>query len=328
MTMYSSTVSRALQRLHDEQARIPQSQISAGAKSHQYIADVLKNRRRRDPNFPWVIETMLSGSYIRKTKPAPLDDIDMLVILDGNGLVEYSGGILTGGLVRGVEPGSPVLGIKDAFEFICSSRLLDRFRRAIAETYPSSKVRKDGQAINIRFGSGIGLDVVPCFEIIPTGGLREYFYIPAGQAGGWISTNPRMDREYSDALNTYHNNFLRPTVRLVKLWNNEQNAGRLQSYHIEVLVWRAFGTQAPVIDLEDGLDRFFNFGPASVLAECADPTGIGGPIDTYLGAEARWASYQALENVRKKLPPRLLFGSVDLAAWERIFNRQLERAAI
>ena len=165
--MYNNLIHTALKRLHDQETRLSQSQISAGAKSHQYIADVLKNRCDRDERFPWIVDTILSGSYIRRTKPYPLDDIDMLVILDGTGLQEVRWGHPTGGVVRGLKQGSPVHAITDDNGMICPRRLLDRFRTAIAETYPLSTVRKDGQAINVKLKNGIGIDIVPCFEISP-----------------------------------------------------------------------------------------------------------------------------------------------------------------
>jgi hypothetical protein len=318
------TISRALQRLHDHELRLSQAQISAGATSHRYISNVLQNRRHRDPHFPWIIETILSGSYIRGTKPFPLNDIDLLVILDGRGLHEFKWGRPTASAVRGLEFGSPVHTICDEHGFICSKRLLARFRSAIAETYPLSNVRKDGQAINVQLSSGIGLDIVPCFEVFPAGPGREYFYIPSGTQAGWIVTNPRLDRDASDALHAFHNRLLRPTVRLAKLWNDEQNAGRLKSYHVEVLVWRAFGTEMPVTSLRDGLQRFFSVAREAVLRPCGDPTGLGDHIDGYLSPAARWASSAQLEEAAAL---SLSAGVSALDAWSTIFNRRLDRMA-
>ncbi|MGF1620421.1 MAG: hypothetical protein ACFCUR_07395 [Rhodomicrobiaceae bacterium] len=320
-------ISRALQQLHDDELRLSQAQISAGSTSHQYIANVLKNRRYRDPNFPWIIETILSGSYIRRTKPYPLNDIDMLVILDGHGLYEYKWGRITAAEVRGQDCGSPVQNICNEYGLICSKRLLDRFRNAIAETYPFSKVRKDGQAINVQLSSGIGLDLVPCIEVFPADGSREYLYIPGGTKSEWIITNPRIDREISDALHAFHNRLLRPAVRLAKLWNEEQNACRLKAYHVEVLVWRAFGAQMPVMNLRDGLTRFFMTAPNAVLSPCDDPTGLGGQIDGYLSPAARWESHQRLEAAKSELLHSLLPGAWNFVAWNRIFSRPLELIA-
>jgi len=324
ITLAMDAISRALQRLHNHELRLSKTQISAGATSHRYITNVLQNRRQRNPHFPWIIETILSGSYIRGTKPFPLNDIDLLVILNGRGLHEFKWGKPTASAVRGLEFGSPVHAICDELGFICPKRLLARFRSAIVETLPNSNVRKDGQAINVQLSSGLGLDIVPCFEVFPASQKREYFYIPGGAQPGWIVTNPRIDREISDALHAFHNRLLRPAVRLAKLWNEEQNAARLKSYHVEVLVWRAFGTEMPVTSLGHGLQRFFNIAREAVLQPCSDPTGLGDHIDGYLSLAARQASCEELEEA---MALSLCHGVNAFDSWSTIFNRRLDRMA-
>src|SRR5690242_548687 len=62
-------------------------QISQASKSQTYIRDLLVNKSRSDASFPRFIEgDFLSGSYARGTKIFPLDDVDIMMVLDGRGL--------------------------------------------------------------------------------------------------------------------------------------------------------------------------------------------------------------------------------------------------
>ena len=77
-----------LQEFLDKEINLSQDHISQGSKSHIYIRDLLSNRRNTDSSFPWLLDgDFLSGSYARGTKLHPLDDIDVMIILDGAGLV-------------------------------------------------------------------------------------------------------------------------------------------------------------------------------------------------------------------------------------------------
>jgi hypothetical protein len=77
-----------LQEFLDKEINLAQGNISQGSTSHTYIRNLLTNRRNSDANFPWLIEgDFLSGSYARGTKLYPLDDIDVMIVLDGTGLI-------------------------------------------------------------------------------------------------------------------------------------------------------------------------------------------------------------------------------------------------
>jgi tRNA nucleotidyltransferase (CCA-adding enzyme) len=92
-----------LQELLDGEINLTQEHISQGSKSHTFIRDLLANKSEKDSEFPWLLEgDFLSGSYARGTKLHPLDDIDIMVIMDGEGLTPIDKGIrLTTHEIRG-----------------------------------------------------------------------------------------------------------------------------------------------------------------------------------------------------------------------------------
>ena len=78
----------SLQSILDNKINLSQSKISQGSISHNYIRDLLSNKSRNDTDFPWILDgDFLSGSYARGTKLSPLNDIDVMIVLDGTGLV-------------------------------------------------------------------------------------------------------------------------------------------------------------------------------------------------------------------------------------------------
>lgn len=314
-----------------KQINLSAAQISQGSKSHTYIRELLENKRRNDAAFPWLIEgDFLSGSYARGTKIHPLDDIDVMIVLDGTGLYAISNGVTLNAIVRGSGyEGSPVMHYTDQFGLISSKRVLEIFREAIKESYPDSKIKKDGQAVNVWLDSyQLGLDIVPCFHIIPRTGSRDFYYIPYGRESEmWIATNPKIDQEISETLDQRHSKKLKAIIKLIKYWNKTQNAERLRSYHIEAVAWYVFHNHpGRITNYADALRYFFSNAIAYLTNNCSDPTGIGGYIDLYLSPLARTQTVQKVIEVNKLLNNSPTFRSLtqpQLMEWQKIFGNQL-----
>ncbi len=81
---------------------VSQAQRSQGSTSHQHIRGLLDSKWQSDSSFPWLTDgDFLSGSYARGTKIYPLDDIDVMVVIDGTGLNAIRGGQVLDAEVRG-----------------------------------------------------------------------------------------------------------------------------------------------------------------------------------------------------------------------------------
>ena len=67
------------------------AQRSQGSTSHIHVRGLLDNKWRTNSSFPWPIDgDFLSGSYARGTKIRPLDDIDVMMVIDGTGYPRYA----------------------------------------------------------------------------------------------------------------------------------------------------------------------------------------------------------------------------------------------
>ncbi len=325
-------IDTALAGLLERELTLDASKISQGSTSHNYIRNLLKNKNNEDDLFPRFIEgDFLSGSYARYTKIHPLDDIDVMMIIDGSGLQVIEHGVVQNFQVKGSErDDNPILQHFEGNRLLSSRKVINLFHEALRDSHPDSKIKKHGQAINVWLESyKLGIDIVPCFHIVPRDGSQDFYYIPEGEGSdGWIKTNPKIDERISDELHVKHNEMFRGLVRLIKYWNLKFNSGKLQSYHLETVVWHAFDNyEGELASYESGLFHFFLNASSVLSGPCADKTKLGGPVDSYLSAVERQSSLEKFNQSVQILSESYLHPQTDdakkLAAWKRLFGDKL-----
>ncbi len=312
-----------LQEFLDKQINLSQSHISQGSTSHTYIRNLLSNRPNTEPDFPWVLDgDFLSGSYARGTKLYPLDDIDVMIVLDGTGLVPV--GLNTTHYVRGNSEGenSPVhdhLGIDNLLN---SHSVLEAFQKSLLKSHPESTIRKNGQSVNVKLSTyNLGIDIVPCFHIKPHNTTeQDFYYIPLGNGeSGWLKTNPKIDAAISKRLHEKHSKKLKSIIKLLKYWNREKNSDRIRAYHLESIAWYVFHNHpSAVTSMAEGIRYFFNNARPYLEKEMYEATGFGKLIDTYLTPENRQASLLALDRAKSALQAIGLLSPVS--SWKVIFG--------
>jgi len=320
--------------LLSREINISTTQITQGSTSHNYIRTLLDNKCEYDSNFPWLAGgDFLSGSYARGTKIYPLDDIDVMVVIDGTGLLAIQNGQVLPATVRGSNKfGSPILNYLGNDGLLSSQVVLQLFQNALKQSHPESKVNKDGQAINVQLkASGIGIDVVPCFHIIPNDGSQDVYYIPVGYGrDNWMITNPKLDQAISDTLHDRHNKKFKSVIKLLKYWNKKENSERLRSYHLETVAWYIFYHHPSIMNgYADGLKYFFQYADQYLSQQCPDATGLGGPVDSYLSTDNRNATKISIRRINQLLHPSPLpllttaSQQRESEAWQKMFSGKL-----
>lgn len=286
-----STIHEHLQSFHDDHITPTRQQERQARASQQSLRDIVAAAHAEDPTFLRLIDgEFIAGSFARATKPKPLDDVDLYLVLDGTDLVATDNGVPLGPVVRGSGvASSPFLGstYNGPSGGISSIAILNRLREVLAESYPRSEIRRDGQVVNVWLDSyGLGIDVVPTFHILPPG-AQDRYYIPIGHGNhAWMATNPKLDTQTMDVHDTYHGGFLRPVVKLVKHWSKERGRTGLKSYHLEVMIRTALASSVVASPLA-GLAAAFKGVGNLVRSSCPDPTGFGAPLDGYLDNPSR-----------------------------------------
>ncbi len=312
-----------LQEFLDKEINLAQDCISQGSISHTYIRNLLANRRQTDSYFPWLVDgDFLSGSYARGTKLRPLDDIDVMIVLDGTGLIPV--GLNTTHYVRGNTDGknSPIHNHLGYDNLLNSHSVLEVFQKALSLSHPESTIKKNGQAINVMLESyNLGIDIVPCFHIKPFDNTQQdFYYIPFGNGNAsWLKTNPKIDEAISTRLHNKHNKKLKSVIKLLKYWNREKNADRIRSYHLETIAWYVFNSHtSSVISMVEGIRYFFNNARPYLENQLYEVTGFGGIIDSYMTLQYRQASLSAFDRAKSAVQLRGLLTPV--ASWKALFG--------
>ncbi|HRY78755.1 MAG TPA: hypothetical protein P5154_08365, partial [Candidatus Izemoplasmatales bacterium] len=142
------------------------------------------------------------GSFSRKTKCRPLDDLDLMIGISAEGNT-YNGDSDWDDISMNPSNSS-------AFQQKCkhedgtlsSNMVLGKFKERIKEVNDlrSVEVKKNQQAIVVNFKtSDWSFDIVPCFHTKKDSDGRDYYLIPNG-SGKWMKTDPIIDRRRVDEL--------------------------------------------------------------------------------------------------------------------------------
>lgn len=204
------------------------AQKEGAVRSHNNLRELLLLGR-----FAKRIQTSyLSGSYARHTAIAPLDDVDIIFVIDPNGWAND-------GLFFPTRPSPRVI--------------LDSFASAIRYRYPTSSVF--GQRRSVRLSLyHLDIDVVPAIDI-----GDNYIEIPDRNAVNWIKSSPLRHSQVASKVNHDRAMKFKPLVKLLKYWNsNIPSTASLKSFAIETMAVRLFYV-VNFTSLEQGLLMFFDF---------------------------------------------------------------------
>jgi len=306
--------------------------VTQASDTQKRMQEILTDKLTQGEDLPSLLndENFLFGSAIRGTQPAPFDDIDMMLVLDGSLLHAIEGG-LTVGTAYGSGKNSNVLltaPYLDANGLISSQKILNRIRSVLAETYSRSEIRKDGQAINVWMDSyGFGIDVVPAFKISsPTRG--DHYYIPFGTGSDmWQATNPHADLLAFEAADPQLNGVLRPTAKLMRKWNELSNANRLSGFHVDALVYRSL-VGKDIRTLRSAVSTCLGAFDSLLASVCLQFSGFQPHICHKLSEEDRRKSIEATQRARGAITSAATSGLLGVSpqtldAWDGIFGGKL-----
>jgi hypothetical protein len=207
-----------------------QAQKEGAQRSHNYLRDILCTGQMESR----ILHHYLSGSYSRDTAIRPLDDVDIIFVIDKNQWTPHFIGKITAP--------SP-------------AKVLESFASAIRYRYPVSSVFGQRRSVRLEL-SHLDIDVVPA---ILDNTNSDFIWIPDRDSGDWIKSSPKRHSVNATAVNQKQGGRFKPLVKLLKYWNgNLPSTANFKSFAIETIAVRLFqnvGFQS----LEEGLLFFFDF---------------------------------------------------------------------
>lgn len=287
----ATTVSAAFSRFSLDTVDLPASVTRSARSRRDYLTGSLSRLAKSDADFSFLTGTVVPyGSFARRTKIQPLDDIDLLMILSDRGIresVTRTTPITHRVKVEGAK--APLAPFADEASHVNSVLVLNRMKKALGSLhhYKLATVKRNHQALTLSLTSHDWVfDLVPAVPVKTPRGKTKHFLIPNG-SGQWMRTDPRKDADLVTKTNAHHGQRLLPVVRLLKLWNRRTSKPRLPSFLFEVLILRAFGGCSPIGSAPEAVAHFFWACPALLRAACSSPTGFGADLDAGITAEMK-----------------------------------------
>lgn len=238
------TVSQAFNEFMKETVNLDPSRVVRARDSRNWLLDKINRFPQNDTTFPLLYNgyNLNYGSFERKTKTRPLDDIDMMINIDGDGcsyiettvddikihLVDNYIGRLNSlrHTTRGKE------------NTLSSTRVVNKFVKNLGEIgqYSKAEIKRTGEAATLKLISfEWNFDVLPCFLTKPGQDGRTYYLISNGK-GDWRKTDPRKDRKRLSSINQACNGNILNVIRALKYWNQRPHQKRMPSYLLETMI--------------------------------------------------------------------------------------------
>ena len=276
----ATTVNNAFAEFMKDKVNLDKDKLKIARSSRDNLIDNIKGFSGDSDFFKVYEERILRfGSFERHTKIRPIDDIDVMLCMSGEGkrtYTELSGTIYIKGCDSDYNNGLLTYGT----DYLNSTKVINRFIFKLSELndYSKAEMHKNHEAATLQLKSYTwNFDIVPCFYT-----YTNFYLIPDG-AGNWKKTDPRIDNERTKSINQKHNGKLLELIRLVKYWNNRKVTLKIGSYLLECMILNRYEN----MNTPDNWWIDFQFRDtlkhlsSAILASVDDPKGIQGNLNGF-----------------------------------------------
>ncbi len=266
------------------------------------------------------------GSFSRKTKTRPLDDIDLMIVLHAQG--NWRSSNLTGGYTIHVPQDADKQRALCNFgtDTLNSIKVINKFKEYLGKvpSYKKAEIKRNQEAVTLELGYEWVYDIVPCFITNPESG-SDFFLIPDG-SGNWKPTDPRIDKERTTRINGKQDISVLDVVRIMKYWTKRRTASTMGSYFLECLIlqyYDSYGiTSSKYIDIE--LPKMFAYVYNQIDNSLNDPKGFQGNLNTLSWDERKSIKDRAELDYNRSTEARRLESDgkqkESIAKWREIFG--------
>ena len=302
------TINGALNELIQDRVNLIKSRTDAGRRSRDHLLEQTKRFNDNSLEKLDFAETynLPFGSFSRRTKVKPLDDIDQMIGLNGGKLVwnealKYDQAIIS---VRSTSDKGIWSQLLNDDNTLSPIKVLNRFKRMLSNMngYQNPELNRRQQAVTFQMTSNEwNFDLVPCFHT-----TTDVYLIPSGNGNYWMKTDPRKDQVLATQVNQQHNGRVLEIVRLMKYWNNLNGKKSIpSSYLLEVMLLNFYENRSAYWDtcgtLQQEVEKCLQYIKENIYSYVADPKEVEGNINR-LDSDVQDKIYarvtQDLENIR------------------------------
>ncbi|BBL19970.1 MULTISPECIES: SMODS domain-containing nucleotidyltransferase [Acinetobacter] len=282
----ASTINGALNELVQDKVNLLKSRTDAGRRSRDHLLAQIKLLNANSAEKLDFAETynLPFGSFSRRTKVKPLDDIDQMIGLNGGKFVWNEASNYDEAIISISNPSdkgiwSQLLNDDDTLSPI---KVLNRFKRMLSNMsgYQNPQLNRRQQAVTFQMTSNEwNFDLVPCFYT-----QSGVYLIPSGNGNYWMQTDPRKDQTLATEVNQKYNGQILEIIRLIKYWNKiDRKTSIPSSYLLEVMLLNFYKNRSniwqPCGTLQVEVQQCLNYIKDNIYYDVTDPKGIEGNIN-------------------------------------------------
>lgn len=327
-TLMAETVNEAFEEFLKNIVNLDPEQTTTARSSRDWLYDQIASFGA-DTTFPRLLTeyNINFGSFVRKTKIRPLDDIDMMIGLHAQGASYYDNGITP--ITITVSPTSNLIIFCNENTYtLNSTKVINKFIRKCGDVpqYAMADLKKNGSAAVLNLKSyDWSFDIVPCFMTVVEANGRNYYLIPDG-SGNWKKTDPRIDRQRVKDVNSRHDGNVLTILRIIKYWNRRPTMPSMSSYLLETMVLDYYSaktsTASQFVDLE--IPPILGYIATAVYSQVNDPKAIQGDLNQLSWDDRNKISARATSDKQKSDQARALEKTGDhkgsIQKWREVFG--------
>lgn len=277
----TTTVNAAFNTFLSSEVNLAQEQSDKAKKSRDFLKGKIANF---DDFFPLYGEMNIDfGSFSRRTKIRPLDDIDMIFTLRAHGCT-WEENFLDGKVYINTPEESPDYKDyrHDNSYRINSRKIINEFIRNLKTIgqYDKADFHRNQNAATLKLTSyDWNFDIVPGFFTTENSFGKTYYIIPDGE-GNWMKTDPRLDRKRVTDINQTCEGHVLDAIRVLKYWHRRPTMPTMSSYLLENIVVNYFAEQGKASSYVDiNIINLLDYIKSAIYSPVSDPKGIQGDLN-------------------------------------------------
>jgi hypothetical protein len=323
------TVIEAFNVFQSDYVNLDPKQTKLARDSRDWLLDQIHTFPNKDYSFPSLYseKDVFMGSFARRTKKKELDDIDIMIALNGEGSVYHEFNDRIKIYVSDAAYKLKAL-CGEKTNILNSRKVINQFISLLDQVpqYEKADITRNKEAATLNLKSyPWTFDLVPCFITQKDYYNKDYYLIPDGN-GDWKKTDPRIDRQRVTDINQSHDGNVLNVIRLMKYWNKRPIMPSMSSYLIENIILNYYSTKvvkaSKYVDLE--IPGVLYYIKNKIFDHVNDPKGIQGNINQLSPEEQDKISNRADRDYEKSLEAidlenRSLY-KLSIEKWGEIFG--------
>lgn len=305
------TVIEAFNKFMVDTVNLDPEQTKKARGSREWLVGQIETFPTDDTKFPniYTEKNIFYGSFSRRTKKRPLDDIDIMICLKADGCTYNE-------LTDKIEITVPDTAtrfkdyVNEGTSILNSRKLINAFvtKLSFIPQYKKAEIKRNLEAVTLNLQTYDWVfDIVPCLFTKEDDNNRTYYIIPDGN-GNWKKTDPRLDSERLSQLNKTHESNLLNVIRAVKYWNTRPTMPTMGSYLLENMILDYYSEKTTVaskfVDIEL-VDVFLTIH-RRIYNPVNDPKNIQGNLNNLSSEDIKKISDRAYQDYLKAFDARKL----------------------